>query len=95
MRAAFKASVFSPLNGWKLYMNDRRSCCADRFWSWAATDRTLSTTIARVSIPVSLIYGSRDLIAPAEIGQTIYGKIQTLEDLRPHVGRPLQAATPV
>jgi esterase/lipase len=45
----------------------------------AATDRTLSTTIARVSIPVSLIYGSRDLIVPAEIGQTIYRKIQTLK----------------
>ena len=33
-----------------------------------AIDRTLSTTVARVSIPVSLIYDARELIARPEIG---------------------------
>ncbi len=75
--AAFKASIFSPLNGWKFYLNNRRLSHADRFWSWVATDRTLSTTLPRVTIPVLLIYGARDLIAPPEVGQTIYAKIQT------------------
>jgi len=50
---------------------------AERFWSWVATNRTLSTTVARVSIPVLLIYGAKDLIAPPEVGQIIYGQIQT------------------
>lgn len=75
--AAFKASIFTPLNGWKFYLNNRRLRRADRFWSWVATDRTLSITVARVTIPVLLIYGARDLIAPPEVGQTIYAKIQT------------------
>jgi hypothetical protein len=59
-----------------------------------AIDRTLSTTVARVSIPASLIYGALGLIARPEIGKTIYAKIKTLKDLRPHAwARPLQAAT--
>jgi proline iminopeptidase len=75
--AAFRASIFTPLNGWKFYLNNRRLQHADKFWSWVATDRTLSTTVARVSIPVMLIYGERDLIAPPEVGRIIYAKIQT------------------
>jgi pimeloyl-ACP methyl ester carboxylesterase len=34
------------------------------FWSWVATDRVLSTTLAGVTIPVMLICGAQDLIAP-------------------------------
>jgi len=75
--AAFKASIFTPLNGWKFYLNNRSLRRADRFWSWVTTDRTLSTTLARVTIPVMLIYCQRDLLAPPEVGRTIYGKIQT------------------
>jgi proline iminopeptidase len=75
--AAFKASIFTPLNGWKFYQNNRRLRHADRFWSWVASDRTLSTTVARVTIPVMLVYGQRDLIAPPEVGRTIYAMIQT------------------
>lgn len=37
----------------------------------------LSTTLARASIPVMLIYGEKDLIAPPEVGRIIYASIQT------------------
>ena len=75
--ASFRASIFTPLNGWKFYLNNRRLMRAERFWSWVSTDRTLSGTVQRVAIPTLLIYGQRDLIAPPEVGQGIYGAIQT------------------
>jgi pimeloyl-ACP methyl ester carboxylesterase len=75
--AAFKASIFTPLNGWQFYLNNRRLMRAERFWSWIISDHTLSTKLCRVSLPVLLIYGERDLIAPPEIGRAIYARIGT------------------
>ena len=75
--AAFKASIFTPLNGWQFYLNNRRLMRAERFWSWIISDHSLSNRLSRLTIPVLLIYGERDLIAPPEIGQAIYARVET------------------
>jgi pimeloyl-ACP methyl ester carboxylesterase len=75
--ASFKASVFSPLNGWLLYFNNKKTMQAEKFMLRVATDTTLSQTVSRLTIPTLLIYGKNDLIAPPEIGQGIYDAIQT------------------
>jgi len=43
------------------------------------TDTALSQTLPRLSIPVLLIYGAKDLRAPVEVGQSIYQDISTPE----------------
>ncbi len=74
---AFKASILTPLNGWQFYLNNRRLMHAEHFWSWIILDHTLSTGLSRISLPVLLIYGDRDLIAPPEVGRAIYARIKT------------------
>jgi len=44
-----------------------------------ATDRVLSTTLAGVTIPVMLIYGAQDLIAPPGLE-----KVSTPKSKLPH-----------
>ena len=75
--ASFKASVFSPLNGWLLYFNNKKTMEAEEFMSRVTTDTTLSQTVSRISIPALLIYGGNDLTAPPEVGQSIYDALQT------------------
>ena len=75
--AFFRASVFSPLNGWKVYFNNKKTMQAKMFWSRVTTDTSLSRTMGRLAIPTLLIYGANDLAAPPEIGQSIYNAIQT------------------
>ena len=74
-----KASIFSPLNGWAVYFNNKRTVEAEEFMGWVTTDTTLSQTLPRLSIPVLLIYGAKDLHAPVEVGQSIYQGISTPE----------------
>ncbi|RPI77764.1 MAG: alpha/beta fold hydrolase [Desulfobacteraceae bacterium] len=75
--AFFKASIFSPLNGWKVFFNNKKTMQAKKFWSRVTTDTSLSRTMERLAIPTLLIYGAKDLVAPSEIGQSIYDAIQT------------------
>ena len=77
--AFFKASIFSPLNGWAVYFNYKKTTEAEGFMRWVTTDTTLSQTLPRLSIPVLLIYGAKDLTAPVEVGQSIYQGISTPE----------------
>jgi pimeloyl-ACP methyl ester carboxylesterase len=74
-----KASMFSPLNGWSVYFNNRKTLEAEGFLTRVTTDTTLSQTLPRLSIPVLLIYGGRDLKAPVEVGRIIYHSISTPE----------------
>lgn len=80
--AFLRASMFSPLNGWSVYFNNRKTMQADRFLARVVADTTLSGTLPRLSIPVLLIYGARDLQAPVEVGRSIYGSISTPESLK-------------
>lgn len=77
--AFLRASMFSPLNGWSVYFNNKKTMEADRFLTQVTTDTTLSQTLPRLSIPVLLIYGARDLKAPVEVGQIIHQSIATPE----------------
>ncbi|HSF79690.1 MAG TPA: alpha/beta hydrolase [Anaerolineales bacterium] len=77
--AYFKASIFSPLNGWAVYFNNKKTVEAEVFLKRVTTDTALSQTLPRLSIPVLLIYGAKDLRAPAEVGQSIYQGISTPE----------------
>jgi proline iminopeptidase len=74
-----RASMFSPLNGWSVYFNNKKTLEADRFLTQVTTDTTLSQTLPNLSIPVLLIYGAKDLLAPVEVGQIIYQSISTPE----------------
>ena len=74
-----RASMFSPLNGWLVYFNNKKTLEADRFLTRVTTDTTLSHRLSSLSIPVLLIYGARDLHAPVEVGQVIYQSISTPE----------------
>ena len=77
--ASLKASIFSPLNGWAVYFNNKKTYEAEAFLRRITTDTTLSQTLPRLSIPVLLIYGAKDLKAPVEVGQSIYQGISTPE----------------
>lgn len=61
IRAFLGASMFSPLNGWSVYFNNKMTMEADRFLARVTTDATLSRTLPRLPIPLLLIYGARDL----------------------------------
>jgi len=74
-----KASIFSPLNGWAVYFNNKKTNEAEGFLNWVTADTTLGQTLPRLSIPVLLIYGAKDLQAPVEVGQSIYQGISTPE----------------
>jgi len=76
---AFKSSIFSPLNGWAVYFNFKKTIEAEGFMRYVTTDTTLSQTLPHLSIPVLLIYGAKDLHAPVEVGQSIYQSISTPE----------------
>ena len=73
----FKASIFSPLNGWAVYFNNKKTVEAEEFTKRIATDTALSQSLPRLSLPVLLIYGAKDLRAPVEVGQSIYQAIST------------------
>jgi len=77
--AFFKASIFSPLNGWAVPFNNKKTLEAEGFMRRVTTDTSLSQTLPRLSIPVLLIYGAKDLHAPVEVGQSIYQGISTPE----------------
>jgi proline iminopeptidase len=77
--ASLKASVFSPLNGWALYFNNKKTNEAEAFLRRITTDTSMRQTLPRLSIPVLLIYGAKDLKAPVEVGQSIYQGISTPE----------------
>lgn len=72
-----KASFCSPFNGWSHYFNFRATMRAENFLSWVVSDNSFEQTINRITIPTLLIYGEKDLIAPAEVGQVIYNEIET------------------
>ncbi len=76
---AFKSSIFSPLNGWAIYFNFKKTIEAEGFIRYVTTDTTLRQTLPHLSIPVLLIYGAKDLQAPVEVGQSIYQDISTPE----------------
>ena len=75
--ANVKVSVFSPYNGWACYFNNKRTNEAEDFLKRVATDTSMRQLLPRVSIPVLLIYGARDLHAPVEVGESIYQGIST------------------
>jgi len=77
--AFFKASIFSPLNGWAVPFNNKKTMEAEGFLRRVTTETTLSRTLTHLSIPVLLIYGAKDLKAPVEVGQSIYQGISTPE----------------
>ena len=77
--AFLKASIFSPLNGWAVPINNKKTLEAEGFMRRVTTDTTLSQTLPRLSIPVLLIFGAKDLHAPVEVGQRIYQGISTPE----------------
>jgi pimeloyl-ACP methyl ester carboxylesterase len=77
--AFFKASIFSPLNGWAVPINYKKTMEAEGFMRRITTDTTLSQTLPRLYIPVLLIYGAKDLKAPVEVGQSIYQGISIPE----------------
>jgi len=77
--ASFKASIFSPLNGWALYFNNKKTNEAEAFLKRITTDTSMRQTLPRLSIPTLLIYGAKDLKAPMEVGQSIYQGISTPE----------------
>ena len=41
------------------------------------TDRSIRTTIDRLTVPTLLVYGRHDLIAPVEVGASILDEIGT------------------
>jgi len=43
------------------------------------TDTSMRQLLPRLSLPVFLIYGAKDLLAPVEVGQSIYQGISTPE----------------
>ena len=75
--AGVKASFCSPFNGWTHYSNFRATMSAEKFLAWVVSDNSFEQTIKRIKIPTLLIYGEKDLIAPAEVGQAIYDEIGT------------------
>jgi len=77
--ANVKASVFSPYNGWACYFNNKKTNEAEEFLKRITTDTSMRHLLPRVSISVLLIYGAKDLIAPVEVGQSIYQGISTPE----------------
>jgi pimeloyl-ACP methyl ester carboxylesterase len=74
-----KASFCSPYNGWSHYPNFRATMRAEKFLSWIVSDNSFEQTINRITIPTLIIYGGKDLIAPAEVGENIYNEIETAE----------------
>jgi proline iminopeptidase len=77
--ANIKASFFSPFNGWAFYFNNKKTNEAEAFLRRITTDTSMRQLLPRLSIPVLLIYGAKDLIAPVEVGQSIYQGISTPE----------------
>ncbi len=77
--ANVKASIFSPYNGWACYFNNKKTNEAEEFLERVATDSSMRQLLPRLSIPTLLIYGSKDLHAPVEVGQSIYKSISTPE----------------
>ncbi len=75
--SAFRASVFSPFNGWAYYLNHRRTVRAERFMLRVVTSSDLRDTVPRLAIPTLLVYGEKDLVAPPEVGQAILDAIAT------------------
>jgi pimeloyl-ACP methyl ester carboxylesterase len=77
--ANVRASVFSPYNGWACYFNNKKTNEAVEFLKRITADTSMRQLLPRVSIPVLLIYGAKDLIAPVEVGQSIYEGVSTPE----------------
>jgi len=77
VKAGVKASFCSPYNGWFHYPNFRATMRAEKLLSWIVSDNSFERIINRITIPTLIIYGGKDLIAPAEVGQTIYNEIKT------------------
>jgi pimeloyl-ACP methyl ester carboxylesterase len=77
--ANIKASFFSPFNGWAFYFNNKKTNEAEAFLRRITTDTSMRQLLPRLSIPVLLIYGAKDLVAPVEVGQSIYQGISTPE----------------
>ena len=77
--SAIKASIISPFNGFPLYPNVKRTLEAEEFMSYIAFDSSLREDIHRIHIPTLLVFGNKDLIAPVEVGEFIYDKINTDE----------------
>jgi pimeloyl-ACP methyl ester carboxylesterase len=77
--AFFRASIFSPFNGWPVYFNNKRTMQAARFLKRVITEHALRQTLPRLAVPTLLIYGAQDLKAPWEIGQGIFKTISTPE----------------
>jgi proline iminopeptidase len=75
--ANIKASFFSPFNGWAFYFNNKKTNEAEAFLGRITTDTSMRQLLPRLSIPVLLIYGAKDLLAPVEVGQSIYQGIST------------------
>ena len=77
--SSFRASVFSPFNGWRYYFNHRRTVRAERFMSWVLTSTALRETLLRLAIPTLFVYGAKDLVAPPEVGRAIRDAIATAQ----------------
>jgi len=77
--ANVKASFFSPYNGWATYFNYKKTNEAEEFMESVATDTSMRQLLPRLSLPVLLIYGAKDLTAPVEVGQSIYQGISAPE----------------
>jgi len=77
--ANIKASFFSPFNGWAFYFNNKKTNEAEAFLRRITTDTSMRELLQRLSIPILLIYGAKDLKAPVEVGQSIYQSISTPE----------------
>lgn len=75
--ASVRASFLSPFNGFTYYSNNRATNQAEEFMELVVTDRSIRTTIDRLSVPTLLVYGRGDLIAPVEVGESIYREIGT------------------
>jgi proline iminopeptidase len=86
--ANVKASVFSPYNGWACYFNNKKTNEAEEFLKRVVTDASMRDQLPRVSIPVLLIYGTKDLYAPVEVGQSIFQGISTPESQKTLVVLP-------
>jgi len=72
-----KSSLFAPFNGLSQYPNNSKTNQAEDFMSHVAFDSSLNQVISRIEVPTLLIYGSKDLIAPIEVGKQIYDNIST------------------
>lgn len=75
--SSVKASFLSPFNGFTYYSNNRATNQAEDFMELVVTDRSIRTTIDRLAVPTLLVYGRNDLIAPVEVGESIYREIGT------------------